>query len=132
MVLTAHMAQAQILLMPDRVFDGERMHSDWVVMVQDSTIQYAGPEDGLKLAANTRRINMQGMTLMPGLIEGHSHLLLHPYNETPWNDQVLKESPAERVLRGSVHARRSLMAGVTTMRDLGSEGAGYAAGNNPG
>lgn len=63
---------------------------------------------------------------MPGIIEGHSHLLLHPYNETDWNDQVLKESPVERAIRGSVHARNSLRAGITTMRDLGSEGAGYA------
>ena len=64
--------------------------------------------------------------MLPGLIEGHSHLLLHPYNETSWNDQVLKESAAERAIRGAVHAEKSLMAGVTTMRDLGSEGAGYA------
>ena len=65
------------------------------------------------------------MTLMPGLIEGHSHLLLHPYNETEWNDQVLKESPVERAIRGSVAAKKSLLAGVTSMRDLGAEGAGY-------
>lgn len=63
---------------------------------------------------------------MPGIIEGHSHLLLHPYNETEWNDQVLKESPVERAIRGTVHAKNSLMAGITTMRDLGAEGAGYS------
>ncbi|WP_445385346.1 amidohydrolase family protein [Robiginitalea sp. IMCC44478] len=125
LIFTAHMIQGQILLVPERVFDGESMQQNWVVLVQDSIIQYAGPETGLRPPASTQKITLQGMTLMPGLIEGHSHLLLHPYNETPWNDQVLKESPAERALRGSVHARRSLMAGVTSMRDLGSEGAGY-------
>jgi imidazolonepropionase-like amidohydrolase len=118
--------QAQLLLKPDRVFDGTEMHRGWVILVQDSLIRYAGPESGLRLPGSTESRTLAGMTLMPGLIEGHSHLLLHPYNETPWNDQVLKESVAERAIRGAVHARASLMAGITTMRDLGSEGAGYA------
>jgi imidazolonepropionase-like amidohydrolase len=64
--------------------------------------------------------------LMPGMIEGHSHLLLHPYNETPWDDQVLHEPLALRTLRAGVAARATLMAGFTTTRDLGTEGAGYA------
>jgi imidazolonepropionase-like amidohydrolase len=119
-------AQAQLLLRPDRVFDGTEMHRGWVVLVQDSLIGYAGPESGLRLPVGSETLELEGMTLMPGLIEGHSHLLLHPYDETPWNDQVLKESAAERAIRGAVHARASLMAGITTMRDLGSEGAGYA------
>ena len=117
--------QAQTLLVPDRVFDGEEMHSDWVVAVVENKIVYAGPENGLKRANSYTRINLDGTTLMPGIIEGHSHVLLHPYNETEWNDQVLKESPTERAVRGVVHAKNSLMAGITTMRDLGSEGAGY-------
>ena len=117
--------QAQTLLIPDRVFDGEEMHSGWVVVVAENKIVYAGPENGLKRANSYKKIDLEGTTLMPGIIEGHSHLLLHPYNETEWNDQVLKESPTERAVRGVVHAENSLMAGVTTMRDLGSEGAGY-------
>lgn len=118
-------AKAQTLLVPDRVFDGMELHTDWVVAVQGNKIVYAGPEAGLSRKASYQRKELPGMTLMPGLIEGHSHLLLHPYNETDWNDQVLKESPAERAIRGVVHAKASLLAGVTTMRDLGSEGAGY-------
>jgi imidazolonepropionase-like amidohydrolase len=117
---------AQVLLRPDRVFDGQDMHEGWVVLVMDTSIQYAGPESGLQPTGDARTLVLDGMTLLPGLIEGHSHLLLHPYNETPWNDQVLKESHAERAIRGAEHARKSLLAGVTTMRDLGSEGAGYA------
>lgn len=62
---------------------------------------------------------------MPGMIEGHSHLFLHPYNETSWNDQVLTESRAERTARAVEHAKATLMAGFTTVRDLGTEGAGY-------
>jgi imidazolonepropionase-like amidohydrolase len=116
---------AQTLLQPDRVFDGDEMHTNWVVLVAGNTISYAGPLVNLKTPKNTKTIRLEGTTLMPGIIEGHSHLLLHPYNETSWNDQVLKESPVERAIRGTVHARNSLMAGITTMRDLGAEGAGY-------
>jgi imidazolonepropionase-like amidohydrolase len=53
-------------------------------------------------------------------------MFLHPYNETPWNDQVLSESFALRMARATVHAQRTLMAGFTTARDLGTEGAGFA------
>lgn len=120
------LVSAQLLLRPDRVFDGTEMHTNWVVLVEGDKISYAGPASGLKAPKGTQTKNLSGTTLMPGLIEGHSHLLLHPYDETPWNDQVLKESPVERAIRGVNHAKASLMAGVTTMRDLGSEGAGYA------
>ncbi|WP_206073449.1 metal-dependent hydrolase family protein [Maribacter sp. 4G9] len=116
---------SQILLKPDRVFDGTDIHENWVVLVEGNTISYSGALSGLKKPKGTQEIDLAGTTLMPGIIEGHSHLLLHPYNETDWNDQVLKESPVERAIRGSVHAKNSLMAGITTMRDLGAEGAGY-------
>lgn len=76
--------------------------------------------------ADVQRIELSGQTLLPGLIDLHSHVLLHPYDETPWNDQVLKESEAVRVARATNHVRNTLMAGFTTLRDLGSEGAGYA------
>jgi len=115
--------QDDYLLKPDRVFDGLEMHEDWVVSIKDNRISYAGPD---KLIEANQVIELSGTTLMPGIIEGHSHILLHPYNETSWNDQVLKESIAERSARGVNHLKASLMAGVTTMRDLGSEGAGYA------
>lgn len=124
-VITFFQGNAQTLLQPDRVFDGEEMHDDWVVLVEGNQIMYSGELSGIKLPKKTEKIALAGMTLMPGLVEGHSHLLLHPYNETDWNDQVLKESPVERAIRGSVHAKNSLMAGITSTRDLGAEGAGY-------
>jgi imidazolonepropionase-like amidohydrolase len=71
-------------------------------------------------------IELPGLTLMPGLIEAHSHILLHPYSETPWNDQVARESLSLRVARATNHLRNTLQAGFTTIRDLGTEGAGYA------
>lgn len=116
-------AQVDYLLIPDRVFDGKEIHENWVVGVKGNGISYAGPNKSIDADST---IELKGMTLMPGLIEGHSHILLHPYNETSWNDQVLKESVAERSARAVNHLKASLMAGVTTMRDLGSEGAGYA------
>lgn len=124
-VLVSQLSLAQVILQPDRVFDGTKLHSDWVVLVEQQHISYAGPLKALKKPKNVKTIVLEGTTLMPGIIEGHSHLLLHPYNETSWNDQVLKESPVERAIRGSIHAKNSLLAGVTTMRDLGAEGAGY-------
>ncbi|WP_353216022.1 amidohydrolase family protein [Sandarakinorhabdus sp.] len=117
-------AAAPILLVPDRVFDGAVMHSGWQVLVDGQRIVAAGP--ALTVPAGTERRALPGQTLLPGFIEGHSHLLLHPYDETPWDDQVLKESQAYRVARAVVHARATLLAGFTTVRDLGSEGAGYA------
>lgn len=125
LVLTTLTTYGQTLLQPDRVFDGEEMHSEWVVLVEGNEIRYVGKVTDLRLPKNTKKIALKGATLMPGLIEGHSHMLLHPYNETSWNDQVLKESPVERAIRGTVHAKNSLMAGITTARDLGAEGAGY-------
>lgn len=113
-----------ILLQPDRVFDGQAMHTGWVVLIKNDTIAAAGPMQ-FKLPAGTKIIELKNATVMPGLIEGHSHLLLHPYNETPWNDQVLKESRAERTARAVNHAKATLMAGFTTVRDLGTEGAMY-------
>lgn len=119
-------ASSQTLLKPDRVFDGTEMHTDWVVLVEGNKITGVGPLSSVKVPKGAKEIILKGKTLMPGLIEGHSHVLLHPYNETSWNDQVLKESPVERSIRATNHVKNSLMAGVTTMRDLGAEGAGYS------
>ncbi|HVM86656.1 MAG TPA: amidohydrolase family protein [Puia sp.] len=116
-------SQNSFLLKPARVFDGEQMHSGWSVLVRENRIIAAGAN--IAADKNTKVIELKNCTLLPGLIEGHSHLFLHPYNETSWNDQVLKESRAERVARAIAHATRTLMAGFTTVRDLGTEGAGY-------
>jgi imidazolonepropionase-like amidohydrolase len=130
LILLAFPASAQqaspILLRPARVFDGvsPRAHTGWSVLVRGDRIEAAGPR--VAAPANARVIDLPNTTLMPGLIEGHSHLFLHPYNETSWDDQVLKEPEALRTARAVNHARATLMAGFTTARDLGTEGAGYA------
>ena len=114
------------LLRPLAVFDGQDLHVGWVVLVDGKKIMAAGPAAQVAPPANASVYDLPGLTLLPGLIEGHSHLLLHPYNEAAWNDQVLLESQALRVARATVHAQRTLLAGFTTARDLGTEGAGYA------
>ena len=118
-------APTAMLLKPARVFDGEAMHQGWAVRVAGDRIQAAGPAAGID-AAGAKVVELPDATLMPGLVEGHSHLLLHAYNETAWNDQVLHEGLALRAARAVNHLRATLMAGFTTMRDLGTEGAGYA------
>jgi len=115
-------AQA-LLLIPDRIFDGKEMHKNWQIIIAGDSILWVGEHYTGKI--KTRSIQLPGCTVLPGLIEGHSHLFLHPYNERSWDDQVLKESRAERVARAVVHARKTLFAGFTTTRDLGTEGAGY-------
>jgi imidazolonepropionase-like amidohydrolase len=112
-----------ILLKADRVFDGENMHANWSILVKNNKIDQVGIIHNIP--PNTQTITLTGTTLMPGMIEGHSHLFLHPYNEVSWNDQVLKESRAERTARAVTHAEATLMAGFTTVRDLGTEGAMY-------
>ncbi len=117
-------AQPTYLLRPDRVFDGETVHEGWVVRVNGDKIDAAGPAASVP-ANGATVVDLKGTTLLPGLIEGHSHLLLHPYNETPWDDQVLREPRSLRVARATVHAQKTLLAGFTTVRDLGTEGADY-------
>ena len=124
--LAAPASAAPILLRPAQVFDGidPRPHTGWTVLVDGDKIAAVGPN--LAVPAGTKIIELSGETLIPGMIEGHSHLFLHPYNETLWDDQVLHEPLALRTARAVVHAEKTLMAGFTTERDLGTEGAGYA------
>jgi imidazolonepropionase-like amidohydrolase len=112
------------LFKPDRVFDGEKMHTNWQVLVEGNKIKAVG--SNINIPNEAKIVDLKGTTLMPGMIEGHAHILLHPYNEVGWNDQVLKQSITERVVRATVHAKNTLLAGFTTIRDLGSEGAEYA------
>src|SRR4029079_17926287 len=115
-----------ILLRPARVFDGVNPapHESWQVLVDGDRISAVGPN--LAEPAGARAVDLPNATLLPGLIEGHSHLFLHPYNETLWDDQVLHEPLALRTARAVVQAERTLDAGFTTERDLGTEGAGFA------
>ena len=137
LVAPAAMAQAAatpapatkpILLVPDAVFDGvsNAPQRGWVVLVRGARIAAVGPAASVVVPADAERIALPGTTLMPGMSDLHSHVLLHPYDETPWNDQVLRESLALRTARAVNHLKATLDAGVTVLRDLGTEGAEYA------
>src|SRR5437773_11656364 len=116
------------LLKPAHVLDGDsaQLHDNWVVLIRGQKIEAVGPASEVKAPPDAKVIDLPGLTLMPGLIEAHSHVLLHPYSETLWNDQVAREPLSLRVARATNHLRNELMAGFTTIRDLGTEGAGYA------
>lgn len=120
--------ETPILLKPERVFDGVAAtpFTGWAVLVRGDKIAAAGPAADVKAPSGAKVIELPGITLLPGLIDAHSHLLLHPYDEVKWDDQVLKESLAERICRATKHAKDDLLSGFTTMRDLGTEGAGFA------
>jgi len=117
-----------MLLLPDGVFDGtgDVVHRGWGVLVRGARILEVGPVARLNAPADVERIALAGTTLLPGLSDLHSHVLLHPYDETAWNDQVLRESLALRTARAVNHMRATLLAGFTVLRDLGTEGADYA------
>jgi imidazolonepropionase-like amidohydrolase len=121
-------AEKVYLLKPAHVFDGDsaQLHSGWWVLVRGENIESVGPSSQIQAPANAIVIDLPGLTLMPGLIDAHSHVLLHPYSETVWNDQVAREALSLRVARATNHLRSTLMAGFTTIRDLGTEGAGFA------
>src|SRR5258706_1592388 len=120
-------APKHLLLHPQRVFDATSAATQdgWVVLVTGEKIAAAGPAGSVAVPPGTTTIDLPGMTLLPGLIDAHSHIFLHPYNETLWNDQVLHESLAYRTIAATLHARDTLLAGFTTLRDLGTEGAGF-------
>lgn len=121
-------ADEAIVFRADRVFDGvdAEAHPGWVVVVRGGSIEAAGPAAEVAVPAGARVVDLPGTTLLPGLIDAHSHILLHDYSEAAWDDQVLKEPLALRVCRATNHLRLDLAAGFTTLRDLGTEGAEYA------
>ncbi len=126
MILALGLLLAELYaLEPSRVFDGEVLHSGWRVVVRGERIEAAGPLAEVAAPPGAERLELEGATLLPGLIEAHSHVLLHAYDEASWNDQVLKEPRSLRVARATNHLRDTLLAGFTTIRDLGTEGALY-------
>jgi imidazolonepropionase-like amidohydrolase len=119
---------ASVLLRPDQVWDGVAAspRAGVVVLVTGNRIAAVGPAPEVRVPAGARVIDLPGVTLLPGLMDAHSHIFLHPYDETLWNDQVLKEPLAYRTIAAVVHCDRTLRAGFTVLRDLGTEGADYA------
>src|SRR5262249_45930097 len=113
---------------PARVFtaEDETARAGWAVLVEGGRILAVGPAAEGQATSGARTIDLPGATLLPGLMDLPSHVFLHPYNQAPWDDQVLKEPGPYRALRGAPHAKAALLSGFTTLRALGREGAGFA------
>ncbi len=116
-----------LLLEPAQVWTaGEPLHTGWVVLIEGNQIKAVGPKASVAVPSDAERIALPDMTVLPGLMDLHSHIFLHPYNEKLWDLQVLTEPPQYRTILATKHAEATLMAGFTTLRDLGTEGAGFA------
>src|SRR5690349_3386307 len=107
-----------VLLVPEAVWDGtaDAPQKGVVVLLRGNRIEAVGRARDVNVPPDAKRVDLPGATLIPGLIEGHSHLFLHPYNETLWDDQVLKEPLGFRMAEAVAHALATLEAGVTTTR----------------
>lgn len=112
-----------LLLKPDTIWTSDGGLKTGHVLVEGNRIAAVG---AVEAPADAEAIDLRGLTLLPGLMDLHSHLFLHPYNETVWDDQVLREPEAYRTILAVKHAKATLDAGFTLLRDLGTEGAGYA------
>jgi imidazolonepropionase-like amidohydrolase len=106
--------------------DGVSYLAGRAILIVDGRIVQIAPESELQVPPEATRLALDGLRLLPGLIELHAHLLLHPYDQASWDDQVLKESLELRTIQGVAAARATLEAGFTTLRDMGTEGAGFA------
>ncbi len=106
-----------------RLFDGSSatLRENVGILVRDGIIVELGP--GLPVPAGATIVNLSAFSVMPGLIDAHTHLILHPGS---YDDQILRETPELRAIHATLSARITLEAGITTVRDLGNEGAGFA------
>ncbi|HEX8098224.1 MAG TPA: amidohydrolase family protein [Pyrinomonadaceae bacterium] len=106
-----------------KLFDGrsDTIQENVSVIVRGKQIAQVGKN--LPVPAGATVIDLGDRTLMPGLIDAHTHVVLHAGD---YDAQILRETPEYRAIYATVNARKTLEAGVTTIRDLGNEGAGYA------
>jgi imidazolonepropionase-like amidohydrolase len=98
----------------------EQVKKNVLILIKGNKIEKVGT---FEIPLGAEIIDLSDMTVLPGLIDSHVHLFLH---EGSYDDQLLKESIPYRTIRAVVHARQTLEAGFTTIRDLETEGAGYA------
>jgi len=104
-----------------------RLLNDQGILVTDGRIAALGPWEGLRGRPAGRALDLSSQVVLPGLIDAHTHLLANvPDAPNGYTLMLVTADPAYRVLEGAAHARVTLAAGVTTVRDVESEGSGYA------
>ena len=110
----------------DRLIDG-KSDKDFLnptVIVHKNKIIDVNYSGGIPDTAQL--IDLKGYTLLPGLIDAHTHLLLNFQNQGDYENDIYTKSSAYRALRAVSHLKTSLFNGFTTIRDVCTEGAGYA------
>src|SRR5262245_56058608 len=100
-----------------------RLVPNGVVLVRGDRIEASGPS--VAIPAGTETLDLSRFTVLPGLTDAHTHVLLEPEDEE-WPPPVVYKTQAFRTVQGVAAARKELRAGFTTLRDLDSEGAGFA------
>lgn len=113
-----------------RLIDGlaDAPRRDQGILIENGRITAVGPwTEMASRASGAQVIDLSPMTVLPGLIDAHTHILLQgDITAADYDEQVLKESIPYRTIRATVAARRALDQGFTTLRDLETEGAMYA------
>jgi imidazolonepropionase-like amidohydrolase len=111
-----------------RLFDGksDRLLEDQMIVIQGDRISEVGPAARVSIPAGAEVIDLRRATVLPGLIDAHTHLFLTGESGGRYDEQLLKESWQYRTIEAVVNARKDLEAGFTTMRDLETEGAMYS------
>ena len=123
-------APRRIIIHAGRLIDGvaQTPQSDQGILVEGDRIVAVGPYVEISgKAAGAERVDLGSMTVLPGLIDNHTHVLLQgDVTAADYDEQLLKESIPYRTIRATAAARTALMNGFTTIRDLETEGAMYA------
>ena len=111
-----------------RLFDprSESLLRDQVVLIQGDRVVEAGPSERVRIPPVAQVIDLGQATVLPGLIDAHTHLFLTGESAGRYDEQLLKESWQFRTIEAIVNAKKDLDAGFTTMRDLETEGAMYS------
>ena len=118
-----HAQEGDTYLKVGRLFDGrsEKIQENVVVLIRAKKIVQVGKD--LPIPAGATIIDLSDKLVMPGLIDSHTHIVLHSGD---YDAQILRETPEYRAIYATVSAKTTLEAGITTIRDLGNEGAGFA------
>jgi len=103
-----------------------KMLTDQVIVIRGERIERVGAAAEIRVPQGATVVDLSGATVLPGLIDAHTHIFLTGEDNGRYDEQLLKESWQYRTIEAVINARKDLEAGFTTMRDLETEGAMYS------